>query len=78
MRTDVDVIESVIGFDLNVTITYCNEDGVETPISNKCRSVPYLGDEKANVGTSTAYCNFFTNFNQALLSKIKDYQSINY
>jgi hypothetical protein len=78
LTSDRNVIKSVLGFNLNVTVTYQNDEGEEVPICNGCRSVPYLGNEKANVGTSVAYGNFFTNFNQALLSKIKDYQSKNY
>jgi len=69
------VIKSVLGFDFNVTVTYLNEEGKEVPICKGCRSVMYNGDEPAQIGVAVTKGNFFTNFNQALLDKIKDYQS---
>jgi hypothetical protein len=75
MRHEMNLIKSVIGFDLNVTITYFNDKGEEVPICKGCRSVGYTGSEKANIGTSINNGNFFTNYNKLLLDKIRDYQS---
>lgn len=73
---DEDIIKSVLGFNFNVNVTYTNEEGKEVPICKGCRSVMYHGDEHARIGVAaTSQGNFFTNFNQALLDKIKDYQS---
>jgi hypothetical protein len=72
------IITSVIGFNLDVRITYTNEQGEEIPICKGCKYVPYTGTEKAQIGVSHAYARFFTNFNHELLNKIRDYQSKNY
>lgn len=69
------IISSVLGFNLDVTITYTNEKGEVVPICKGCRSVPYTGKERAQIGTMLRYTNFFTNFNYELLEKIRDYQS---
>lgn len=73
-----DIITSVIGFNFDVNITYTNEEGKEVSICKGCRYVPYNGTEQAQIGISGAYKRFFTNFNQDLLNKIRDYQSKNY
>lgn len=76
VQQDDDIIKSVLGFNLNVTVTYFNEEGKEVPICKGCRSVVYTGDGQARIGVAAiSHGNFFTNFNQALLDKIKDYQS---
>jgi hypothetical protein len=72
------IIKSVLGFNLDVSITYKNEKGEDVPICKGCTSVPYVGTERPQIGISNAYTRFFTNFNQELLDKIRDYQSKNY
>jgi len=72
------IIKSVIGFDLDVRVTYKNDQGEELSICKGCKYVPYTGTEKAQIGVSQAYARFFTNFNHELLNKIRDYQSKNY
>jgi hypothetical protein len=71
------VITSVIGFNFKAEITYVDDDGIEraVPIGAKC--MPYLGKERAIVGTTLMSTSFFTNFNEELLKKIRDYQRQN-
>jgi hypothetical protein len=78
MRHDDNIITSVIGFDFNSKVTYTNENGEEVELCKGCKSIPYIGSEQAKVGTMFAsYNSFFTNFNQKLLNKIRDYKSKN-
>jgi hypothetical protein len=78
MRPDNNIITSVLGFDFNSKVTYTNENGEEVELCKGCRSIPYTGNEEPRVGTMLApYNRFFTNFNDRLLSKIRDYKSKN-
>jgi len=78
MRANDNIITSVLGFDFNARVTYINEDGEEKELCKGCRSVPYTGNEQPRVGTMLAPHNrFFTNFNDRLLNKIRDYKSKN-
>jgi len=71
------VITSVLGFNFKAEVKFTDENGVEKPISIGVRSMPYTGKEKAIVGTSLMSTSFFTNYNEKLLNKIRDYQRQN-
>jgi hypothetical protein len=72
------VITSVLGFNLKADVTYIDDDGIERPIPVGATSMPYLGNEKAIVGTTLMSTSFFTNYNEDLLNKIRDYQRQNF
>ncbi len=71
------VINSVLGFNLKAEIKYTDDNGVDRPITVGVRSLPYVGKEKAVIGTSLMSASFFTNYNEKLLRKIRDYQRQN-
>ena len=78
MRNDNTLITSVLGFDFNSRVTYIDENGQEKELCKGCKSIPYTGNEQPRVGTMLAsYNSFFTNFNDKLLNKIRDYKSKN-
>ena len=64
---------SVIGF--NFELDLVDNDG--QPIRTGARRVEYLSSETPNVGTKIGGENWFTNFNEPLLSKIRDYRRRN-
>jgi|Laugrefa1bdmlbdn_1035148.scaffolds.fasta_scaffold41815_2 hypothetical protein len=72
------VIKSVLGFKFDSRVTYIDENGEEKVIEPKCRVLPYMGKEQAKIGTQSLCRKFFTNFDESLLQKIRDYQSKNY
>ena len=72
------IIKSVLGFNFDVKVTYTDEQGKEVVIEPKARMIPYLGKEKANVGSNCICRKFFTNFDEGLLQKIRDYQNKNF
>jgi hypothetical protein len=72
------VIKSVLGFRFDSRVTYIDENGKEKVIEPKCKVMPYIGEEKAKISTHSLCKNFFTNFDESLLQKIRDYQSKNY
>lgn len=77
MRNNENLITSVLGFDFDVKTTYTNENGEDVELCKGCRTIPYTGKEKAIVGSMITHNRFFTNFNNGLLTKIRDYKSKN-
>lgn len=72
MRAVTDIIDSVIGFNLKVEIV--GQDG--KPLSTGVKTTwPEEWATQMNVRQSEP--RFFTNFNQALLEKVRDFKSRN-
>ena len=68
------VIHSVIGFNLHRDV-YNQEGQIIRPgIARTCISCT---DEKPNFGNNMGNTKWFTNFNEDLLQKIRDYRRIN-
>ena len=67
------VFTSVIGF--NFELDLVDNDG--QPIRTGARRVECLFSDTPNVGTKIGGENWFTNFNEPLLSKIRDYRRRN-
>ncbi len=68
------IFRSVIGF--NFELNLVDNDG--QPVKTGARRVDcYLSSETPNVGTKIGGESWFTNFNEPLLSKIRDYRRRN-
>ena len=68
------VFTSVLGF--NFELNLVDNDG--QPIRTGARRVDcYLSSETPNVGTKIGGESWFTNFNEPLLNKIRDYRRRN-
>ena len=68
------IFTSVIGFDFKLDLV--DNDG--EPIKTGAKRVDcYLSSETPNVGTKIGGESWFTNFNEPLLSKIRDYRRRN-
>lgn len=70
---DSKIFTSVIGF--NFELNLVDNDG--QPIRTGARRVEYLSSDTPNVGTKIGGEKWFTNFNEPLLSKIRDYRRLN-
>jgi hypothetical protein len=68
----MNIITSVIGFDFKSNLV--DNDG--QPIRTGARRVECLSSDTPSVGTKIGGENWFTNFNEPLLSKIRDYRRI--
>ena len=79
MNQDYNLITSVLGFDLDATVTYVDNIGDEKELSKGYTTIPYTGVDKPVIGKIIPICykKVFTNFNQDLLNKIRDYKSKN-
>lgn len=79
MNQDFNLITSVLEFDLDTIVTYVDNSGNEKELSKGYTTIPYTGVEKPVIGTIIPICykKVFTNFNQNLLNKIRDYKSKN-
>jgi hypothetical protein len=70
----MNIITSVIGFDFKSNLV--DNDG--QPIRTGARRIDYcLSSETPTVGTKIGGESWFTNFNEPLLSKIRDYRRRN-
>ena len=68
------IFTSVIGFNFELNLV----DNEGQPVKIGARRVDYnLSSETPNVGTKIGGESWFTNFNEALLSKIRDYRRRN-
>ena len=67
------IITSVIGF--NFKLDLVDNDG--NLIKTGARRIDCLSSETPNVGTKIGGESWFTNFNEPLLSKIRDYRRRN-
>ncbi len=69
----MNIITSVIGFDFKSNLV--DNDG--QPIKTGAKRIDCLSSEAASVGTKIGGESWFTNFNEPLLSKIRDYRRRN-
>jgi hypothetical protein len=69
----MNIITSVIGFDFESNLV--DNDG--QLIRTGARRIECLSSDTPSVGTKIGGENWFTNFNEPLLSKIRDYRRIN-
>jgi hypothetical protein len=76
--TKKDVIQSVLGFNLNADIKYKDANGIEKSIMTTCTTTPYTGTELPRISTNVFTEGFFNNYNAELLDKIRDYQRKNH
>ena len=68
------MINSVLGFNFNLELTDRDGELVKSGIKSTCAPTT---NELPNIGTSFGNTKWFTNFDDALLSKIKDYKRLN-
>jgi hypothetical protein len=68
------MINSVLGFDFNLELV--DRDGELVKTGVKHTYMPNT-DELPNIGTSFGNTRWFTNFNESLLTKIRDYKRLN-
>jgi hypothetical protein len=68
------MISNVLGFNFNLELTDRDGELVRTGIRSTC--LPET-DEIPNIGTSFGNTRWYTNFDEALLSKIRDYKRLN-
>jgi hypothetical protein len=67
------VFTSVIGF--NFELNLVDNDG--QPVKVGAKRIDYLSSDNPKVGTKIGGESWFTNFNEPLLSKIRDYRRRN-
>ena len=67
------VFTSVLGFNFNVTIV----DNEGNPLKTGAKLVANTINGTPNVGTKIGGQSWFTNYNEQLLNKIRDYRRIN-
>ena len=68
------MISNVLGFDFNLELIDRDGELVKSGISKTCTPDT---DELPNIGTSFGNTRWYTNFNEPLLSKIRDYKRLN-
>ena len=69
----MNIITSVIGFDFKSNLV--DNDG--QPVKVGAKRIECLSSDVPNVGTKIGGESWFTNFNEPLLSKIRDYRRRN-
>ena len=76
---DLQVIDSVLGFDLSMDLLVPEEDGQYKVFKGGVAKTLHPDSTKGRVkiGSILPSKSFFTNFNEGLLQKIKDYQRRN-
>ena len=67
------IFTSVLGFNFNVTIV----DNEGNPLKTGARVVTVVTKDAPNVGTKIGGQSWFTNYNEQLLNKIRNYKRIN-
>lgn len=67
------IFTSVMGFNFNVTIV----DNQGNPLKTGSRIIIPANMDAPNVGTKIGGQSWFTNYNEQLLTKIRDYRRIN-
>lgn len=68
------MITSVLGSDYNLELTDRDGELVKTGIKSTC--LPET-DELPNIGNNYGNVRWFTNFNESLLNKVRDYKRHN-
>lgn len=76
---DITHIDSVLGFDLSMELLVPEEDGNYRVFTGGIRSTvtPDNIENRVHIGKNIPCKSFFTNFNEGLLQKIRDYQRRN-
>ena len=67
------IFTSVLGFNFDVTIV----DNEGNPLKKGAKVVPTTTNDAPNVGTKIGGQSWFTNYNEQLLTKIRDYRRRN-
>ena len=67
------IFTSVLGFNFNVTIV----DNEGNPLNTGARLIAPVNMGAPNVGTKIGGQSWFTNYNEQLLTKIRDYRRRN-
>jgi hypothetical protein len=67
------IFTSVIGFNFNVTVL----DLEGNPLKTGATVIYPTSTDSPNVGTKIGGQSWFTNFNESLLAKIRDYKRLN-
>lgn len=67
------IFTSVLGFNFNVTIV----DNEGNPLKTGAKVVTAVTKDAPNVGTKIGGQSWFTNYNEQLLNKIRDYRRRN-
>ena len=70
----MEVITSVLGFDFDLELIDNSGQLVRTGIKSTC--LPET-DEMPNIGNNYGNVRWFTNFNESLLNKVRDYKRHN-
>ena len=68
------MISSVLGFDFDLKLIDRDGKLVRTGIQSTC--LPET-DELPNIGNNYGNVRWFTNFNESLLNKVRDYKRLN-
>lgn len=76
---DIVVIDSVLGFDLSMELLVPQEDGEYKVFTGGISKtlIPDNIENRVHIGKNIPCRSFFTNFNEGLLQKIRDYQRRN-
>ena len=67
------IFTSVLGFNFNVTVV----DNEGNPIKTGAKVIVPVNMDAPNVGTKIGGQSWFTNYNEQLLNKIRDYRRRN-
>jgi hypothetical protein len=67
------IFTSVLGFNFNVTVV----DNQGNPIKTGAKVIMPVNEGDPNVGTKIGGQSWFTNYNEQLLNKIRDYRRRN-
>jgi len=68
------LITSVLGFNFNTELKDAQDKTLPTGIKSTCYA---CSDELPSIGTRLSNRRWFTNYNQALLDKIRDLRRLN-
>ena len=68
------MINSVLGFDFDLELVDRDSQLVRTGIQSTCHPET---DELPNIGNNYGNVRWFTNFNESLLNKVRDYKRLN-
>ena len=68
------LISSVLGFNFNIELKDADDKLLPKGIKSTCYA---CSDESASIGTKLTNRRWFTNYNQALLDKIRDLRRLN-
>ena len=70
----MEMITNVLGFDFDLELTDRGGELVKTGIQSTC--IPNT-NELPSIGNNYGNVRWFTNFNESLLNKVRDYKRLN-